>query len=390
MSDLDSLLAKMDALLERRPYAESAASDGRDAAVVDRDVLMSLRNAMQSERTRVENAGRIAKGREPGKWEMLVDDASAALSSGHRSMEAACWLLEAVTHAYGFAGFAAGARLIGGLVEHDWERLEPRPKGHPTDAEIARSLLEPLKRAATDRLPAILRETVLFEAATGHNCSYAIVEMSRSPTCQARRDSLMADRTKRPPPAPLATIDEKLTAPENRPWPELSREAQETQGDQLAATCRDLRAAIEAWKHLGNSLAGHDPNNAVVPITPIADLLTAILAPLAPLVKEPEAARHAGSASPEASGDVAAPKLSATMVIQDQAMMTREQALAILSDIAQFFQRTEPQSPISTALTEIVRRAKLSFPELMAEILPRKEERDGMLLRLGIRPDQPA
>jgi type VI secretion system protein ImpA len=64
----------------------------------------------------------------------------------------------------------------------------------------------------------------------------------------------------------------------------------------------------------------------------------------------------------------------------------RDQALRSVLAIADFFDKTEPLSPIGPALRDVHRRANLSFTELVAELLPESESREGFYLRLGIKP----
>lgn len=49
--------------------------------------------------------------------------------------------------------------------------------------------------------------------------------------------------------------------------------------------------------------------------------------------------------------------------------MTRETALQTVEKVAQFFERTEPHSPVSFALRQVVRWGRTPFPELMAELI---------------------
>jgi type VI secretion system protein ImpA len=57
-----------------------------------------------------------------------------------------------------------------------------------------------------------------------------------------------------------------------------------------------------------------------------------------------------------------------------------------LQRIADFFRRTEPHSPLAYTLEEAVRRGRLTWPELLAEVVPDEKVRSGMLAMLGIRP----
>ena len=70
-------------------------------------------------------------------------------------------------------------------------------------------------------------------------------------------------------------------------------------------------------------------------------------------------------------------------------IVSRDDALRVLGEIANFFRRTEPHSPISYTLDEAVRRGRLSWPELLAEVVADMNTRNGILNMLGIRPPPP-
>jgi type VI secretion system protein ImpA len=57
-----------------------------------------------------------------------------------------------------------------------------------------------------------------------------------------------------------------------------------------------------------------------------------------------------------------------------------------LAEIADFFRRTEPHSPLAYTLQEAVRRGGLTWPELLAEIVPDAGTRAAILSSLGIQP----
>ena len=68
---------------------------------------------------------------------------------------------------------------------------------------------------------------------------------------------------------------------------------------------------------------------------------------------------------------------------------TREEALRVLDEAADFFRRTEPHSPLAYTLREAVRRGRLTWPELLEEIVPDVDSRAAILSSLGIRPPPP-
>ena len=64
----------------------------------------------------------------------------------------------------------------------------------------------------------------------------------------------------------------------------------------------------------------------------------------------------------------------------------REEALQTLAKISDFFKRTEPHSTIAFTLDDVVRRARMTLPELLAELLPDESARRTFLISAGIRP----
>ena len=68
---------------------------------------------------------------------------------------------------------------------------------------------------------------------------------------------------------------------------------------------------------------------------------------------------------------------------------SREDALRALGEIANFFRRTEPHSPLSYTLDEAVRRGRMTWPELLAEVVADTDTRNTILNTLGIRPPAP-
>jgi type VI secretion system protein ImpA len=60
-----------------------------------------------------------------------------------------------------------------------------------------------------------------------------------------------------------------------------------------------------------------------------------------------------------------------------------------LVEIADFFKKTEPNSPLAYTLQDAVRRARMTWPELLTEIVPDEASRLAILTSLGIKPPEP-
>lgn len=65
---------------------------------------------------------------------------------------------------------------------------------------------------------------------------------------------------------------------------------------------------------------------------------------------------------------------------------SREEAFELLLAVARYFRRTEPHSPISMAIETMVRRGRMDFSELLAELLPEQQARNAVLTAAGIQP----
>ena len=70
-------------------------------------------------------------------------------------------------------------------------------------------------------------------------------------------------------------------------------------------------------------------------------------------------------------------------------VVSREDALRALENLATFFRKTEPVSPLAYTLEEAVRRSRMTWPELLEEIVADRDSRNAILTTLGIRPPPP-
>ena len=79
--------------------------------------------------------------------------------------------------------------------------------------------------------------------------------------------------------------------------------------------------------------------------------------------------------------------LSVRPVLSGQRPVTRENMLPELERIADFLRRTEPHSPLAYTLEEAARRGRLTWPELLSEVVLDDKVCSAMLVMLGIRPE---
>jgi type VI secretion system protein ImpA len=303
----------------------------------------------------------------PVQWRTVRDLAIKALSEHTKDLEIAAWLTEASVRLDGIAGLAAGSALIADLVSSFWDSdLHPHPDEDGMVTRVAP--VTGLNGQGNDgTLMQPLRKCVLFAKSDGEAVTYWQYMQSEdleSITDAARRKQRLAAKV-----VPLADI---ATA------------ARAAAPAHFVALRRQVKAALNAWTVMGerlDAMAGRD----APPFSRVRDLLSAILAVVEAYAPpepeaEPESDRvdESNSAIPDPAG-VALSALAPRAISRDD--MLRE-----LGRIAEFFRRTEPHSPLAYTLEEAVRRGRLTWPELIAEVVPDAGVRSAMLNMLGIRP----
>lgn len=303
----------------------------------------------------------------PPQWRIIHDLAYEALIGQTKDLEIAAWLTEALLRSDGLKGLSAGLQVMTGLIEQYWDDVFPLPDEDGLATRVGPVTgLNGLSGDGTLIPP--LRRTLLFNRPDGEPLQLWQYEQSvglAGIVDEKRRQQRIAAGV-----IPFATLE---------------AEAQVSAGTVLATLQRDTGAAIEAWGALSivlDARAGPDSP----PTTRVRDMLEQIRAAAAkfggPIVED-VAAPAAGelSSAPAAESSDPAPG-----PIVAGAITSRADALRALVSVAAFFRRTEPLSPLAYTLEEVVRRAGMTWPQLLEEVLPDAAARALVLTTLGIRP----
>jgi type VI secretion system protein ImpA len=100
------------------------------------------------------------------------------------------------------------------------------------------------------------------------------------------------------------------------------------------------------------------------------------------------AAPPTGEQQPEsgAGGNELSPTTAvSSMVAQNtEQEMTRDLAFRLLADLALFFRRVEPHSPVSHHIEQAIRWGKMTLPELLEELIADENLRQQVFTRVGI------
>lgn len=311
----------------------------------------------------------------PPQWRTVRDLSLSALSSRTKDLEIAAWLTEALVRSDGLAGLAAGAHVIAGLAEFWEDTLYPMPDEDGIVTRVA-PVAGLNGEGGGGTLFQPLRKLPLFNRADGQSVAYWNFEQSEElakETDPGKREARIAAGI-----VPLDSMERDAIAA----------------GQKRFSTLRDqAQLAIDEWRAMGDALdarAGMDGP----PTSAVRDLLEKILAMVNRFAGETAVSADstgfaaAGESGGDMGGGGGGSGGGGGLRLGGPAT-NREDILKELIRIAEHFKKTEPQSPLAYTLEEAVRRSRMTWPELMAEIVQDQATRENILMQLGIKPAAP-
>jgi type VI secretion system protein ImpA len=364
--DLDALLA---AIPGDAPQGTDLREDYSAQSPYFR--LRDARSEAREAERRSESLGDEAESGTPPQWKTVISLARTALAERSKDLEVAAWMTEALVRLSGLSGLTAGALLLQGLGEQFWDGVFPLPDEDGIVTRVAP--ITGLSGAETDgTLMAPLRRLPLFMRPDGSPFGWWQYERSQelaSIVDEARRQQRIEAGT-------MLLED-------------VEKEARAAGAAHFTRLRRTLDDAIAAWSGMGETfdrLAGADgPSTGR-----ILSLLHAMAEVVARFAPPDEAGGSDEPAAIAAESGAEASAAGAPRAGGGQPARSREDYLRQLGEIAEYFRKTEPNSPLAYTLADAVRRARMAWPELIAELVPDESTRLAILSSLGIKPPEPA
>ncbi len=363
----------IDAILAPIPGDKPAGADPRDdvsptsAYFRLRDARAEARDMERQAEAPREDDSTAGDSAPPAPWRLVRSLSETALREIAKDLEVATWLTEALVRAAGLRGLATGAAVITGLVERYWDDLYPTPDEDGMETRVGPLAGLSGQSAGVDgTLMQPLRKIVFF--VRPDTSPFAYWQYTQSWDLSGISDSVKRQQR----------IDAGVLV-----FEDLEKEARRAGAAHWSALQAELAGAIEAWAAMTAVLETH-AGPACPSTSNVRDLLVkmeAAASRFAPDVPPaaPSSDPHAGVAAP-ASAPVAG------LAPQPGAPMGREDALRQLAAIAAWFRQHEPNSPLAYTLDEAVRRGRMSWPDLVAELMPDETTRNALLVSLGIKP----
>jgi type VI secretion system protein ImpA len=364
--DIESLLAPVS---ETAPTGSNVRDDASPSSPYFRlkDLRKAARVAERNADSRGEDAGHVPE------WKTARDLAAAIIAGRSKDLEVTAWLIEALVRTDGFAGLRDGFRLARNLIERYWDTLYSLEDDEGIATKVAPltglngvdgdgTLIQPIKKVPVTK--------------PGANGTYAAYHYEQALSLsQIKDDDVRARRME----SGMVTVEQFKSAVNESGGPFYV---------DLLADIGDSLSELEAFTTVLNERAGH----AAPPVSAIRNVLTATLESVGhfskDLVEQERLAaerKEASTTDQKRAGNGLEPGHGQFAAFEGQ-FRSREEALRLLDEVAEFFGRYEPHSPIGSSLKETVRRARMPFSELLRELVPDTAAWRGALSSAGIKP----
>jgi type VI secretion system protein ImpA len=341
-------------LLTPIPGDDAAGEDLRaDPASVYYEIREAQRKARQAEKPKPFE-DRDGSADALGDWKEVGELGRKMLAEQSKDLQVTAWLIEALARSDGFAGLRDGFRLARELVERFWGEIHPRP-----DDEGVAATVWPLTSLNGEDTEGPLVKAIRRIPVTNGQ------EYGPFPLWRLRQaeelELLEPDKRQQ-------RIEENGAITRDM----FDRSVAETPPEWFRNLLDDLQECKDELAQLESTLeekCGEDDKG--IPLAPsTSSIRTAVnecLDAVVSISKDMLAELDSPGEGDVAADGTPAGQPGAPPAVQVGAINSRDTAFRALRDVAKFFRQTEPHSPVSYAIEQILRWGKMSLPELLSD-----------------------
>ncbi|MBT2744834.1 MULTISPECIES: type VI secretion system protein TssA [unclassified Lysobacter] len=300
-------------------------------------------------------------------WRLALDLSVEALSRVSKDLQAAGWLGEALIARHGLDGARDAFAVIAGLIERHWDGLHPLAEGEDLEERAGKlAWFNSNAAAALQRMP------LNTDAAT----AVTLIDWQTS----REVDNLARQNAE----AHQAALAEGKLGGEA-----FDARIRAVADADLRGMLAGIAAAQTAYAHL-KSVADAKFGRASPSLAEIESTLKRIAQVLQQAAKAKGLLNPAGAAAGEGedSSAGASPRNGAAVTPLDlggDSRTSKQAALRALGDIAGYFKRTEPHSPVASLLEQAVQWADMPLNEFLAEVVRDDSVLAAIRARVGLK-----
>jgi type VI secretion system protein ImpA len=300
--------------------------------------------------------------REPktAEWPKVIELATGALAAKSKDLQIGAWLVEAIVNLYGFVGLRDGLKLMRGLHEQYWDRLYPEMEEGDLDARAnALSFMD-------SRLEIPLKNVLLTKSEGGVNYSYIQWDDSTRFDIPENIDELDTESFNRATELKAQAEAEGRTTGEA--WRKAKNSTRRAFYEEIYLLINHCWEEYQALDRVMDEKFGRQTPG----LGTLRKTLDAIRTQVEKLVKEkrilePDPVQDsavAGATDGEGNAAVSGGPLG-----------SRADALRHLAEVAQYFQRTEPHSPVAYLVQRAIKWGQMPLEIWLEDVI-----KDGAVL----------
>lgn len=292
------------------------------------------------------------------EWPRVVDLSTSALASKTKDLQIASWLIEAIVQLHGFVGLRDGLKLMRGLHEQFWDRLYPEiDEGNLDGRANAMSAMD-------TRLEIPIKSAPLTRSGSGFDCSYMQWEDSTKFDIPENLENLDSEAFERFTAMKAeAEAANKITS---EAWRKAKDSTRRVFYEETFALLNDCWTEFQALdKVMDEKYAQQTPGlgNLKKTLDSVRTLVEKLVKEKRILEPDPVLDGEGAVGSEDGEGRPGGP------------LRGRAEALRQLAEVAQYFQRTEPHSPVAYLVQRAVKWGHMPLELWLEEVI-----KDGAVL----------
>lgn len=307
-------------------------------------------------------------------WENVIRVCETLLANKSKDLRVIAWLTEARGKIGGLAGLAEGYSLLGYLCDAFWDDIHPQPEDGDLEQRVG--VLDWL----VNQTARLIRETPLTRSSKG-NFSAIDQESARAIAKNIERNPGMADELGRTAHVTLDTFESALKDTPTRHFVDGMQDA-----ERLKDAMKALQMVLD--QRMGQQAPAFGPT---------FDALEDVFRFFRRHAGEASGNKTAAASGAGATPTGAPPHSDGTGRIEPSfgnlptangQIQSREQAIRQLQDIAAFFRRTEPHSPVAYLADKAAKWGTMPLHEWLRTVLKEDAALSRMEELLGVEAGQ--
>ncbi|SBS34779.1 hypothetical protein MSP8887_03253 [Marinomonas spartinae] len=305
------------------------------------------------------------------EWQPLFEQCKEAIKNESKDIEYIAWLIESLCRLEGFKGLALGFEIAHTLIDEHFLDLFPTLEEGEELSEKLSALVGLNGIAQEGALVMPIKNIPITEGINYGPFTFWEYQ-------QAYDISRMAEDKR-----------EKKIAQGAVDYEDVEKSALETSVDFFTNLKNDVEKAIEHFSILSDVM--DRVTGSPQPTSNIKRVLDSSMAAIEHIGKEKlEAAAESAASEAEVLSEVSDVEGQSSETVSESRsdngkIDSRASAIKKLSEIAAYFRETEPHSPMSYTIEQVIRWSKLSLPELLDELITDNDARTGYFKLSGIR-----